>query len=488
MAMCRWAWLVSHLLRGVGFALGVGSALAAAAHGVPMQVGADSTLPIDRVAAIASPTPSATCLRLPCPFGRVPYCPGCPAGCGTECVTPTPAPPICAGDCNGDGRVTIDELVQSVDIAQAVGGEIDECAALDMNRDGDVSIDEIVAAVQAALVGCPAGRDVWEPIGPRSVAVRAIAVDPTDSRIIHAAAGDAVYTTSDEGRTWRSTSLFSTLRAIVIDPHEPSVYVAAIDGMIAKSTDRGATWQAVGAIPRAGLHALTIDGRTDALYAVSYDTVFRSVDGALTWSRVEGQCGDGRCGGAIEIPSLSLASPAKLYLGLYRDGVIVVDLDLDTNLEPVRAARVSSTTGYCAILSGGAGDLICALAAAPSRSEIAYAHENYGATCKTVDGGRTWTDIAPIGCPPPDVDPECAQRPYDDVGCTELIVDANNPDVVYAANNPLLATTDGGTSFHRVGSGLPAQLAVHTVVVDPVQSTTLYIGTDDGIYRLRAGR
>jgi len=59
----------------------------------------------------------------------------------------------CAGDCNGDDRVSIDELVRGVSIA--LGGEsLDQCAELDRNHDATVEIDELVRAVSAALSSC----------------------------------------------------------------------------------------------------------------------------------------------------------------------------------------------------------------------------------------------------------------------------------------------------------------------------------------------
>ncbi|MBI3782076.1 MAG: beta-propeller fold lactonase family protein [Deltaproteobacteria bacterium] len=60
---------------------------------------------------------------------------------------------MCAGDCNGDGEVTVDELVRAVSIAlgeQASSG----CVAADTNADGSVTIEEIIAAVNKALNGC----------------------------------------------------------------------------------------------------------------------------------------------------------------------------------------------------------------------------------------------------------------------------------------------------------------------------------------------
>ncbi|MBX3026826.1 hypothetical protein KF840_18110 [bacterium] len=73
-------------------------------------------------------------------------------------ATPTPiasaapsAPSTCAGDCNGDGVVTIDEIVLGVAMGLGGGGD---CAALDADGDGRVAIDELVRAVNAALGGC----------------------------------------------------------------------------------------------------------------------------------------------------------------------------------------------------------------------------------------------------------------------------------------------------------------------------------------------
>jgi hypothetical protein len=59
----------------------------------------------------------------------------------------------CAGDCNGDAAVTIDELVKSVSIALGSGAS-GICAAADGDGDGQVTIAELVRAVNAALDGC----------------------------------------------------------------------------------------------------------------------------------------------------------------------------------------------------------------------------------------------------------------------------------------------------------------------------------------------
>lgn len=65
--------------------------------------------------------------------------------------------PDCVGDCDGDGRVTVDEIVRGVAIALGSSG-VEMCPASDANGDGSVTVDEILAAVSRALVGCAAAE------------------------------------------------------------------------------------------------------------------------------------------------------------------------------------------------------------------------------------------------------------------------------------------------------------------------------------------
>jgi hypothetical protein len=62
----------------------------------------------------------------------------------------------CPGDCNGDGTVTVDEIVLAVNIALGVQ-QVSQCANADRNASGMVEVDEIIQAVNAALCGCGQG-------------------------------------------------------------------------------------------------------------------------------------------------------------------------------------------------------------------------------------------------------------------------------------------------------------------------------------------
>ncbi len=64
----------------------------------------------------------------------------------------TAAAQPCAGDCDGDGGVAINELILGVNLALGVGEGA--CAAIDADGDGAVQINELVGGVANALAGC----------------------------------------------------------------------------------------------------------------------------------------------------------------------------------------------------------------------------------------------------------------------------------------------------------------------------------------------
>jgi hypothetical protein len=64
---------------------------------------------------------------------------------------PTPGP--CVGDCNSNGKVTVDELVKGVNIALGTA-PLGDCPAFNCNGTGRVTVDCLVRGVNAALSGC----------------------------------------------------------------------------------------------------------------------------------------------------------------------------------------------------------------------------------------------------------------------------------------------------------------------------------------------
>lgn len=74
--------------------------------------------------------------------------------------TAPPSPPAptrfrpCTGDCDGDGAVSIDEIITGVDIALGVA-PMETCRAMDADAAGVVTVDELLSAVDSLLSSCP---------------------------------------------------------------------------------------------------------------------------------------------------------------------------------------------------------------------------------------------------------------------------------------------------------------------------------------------
>lgn len=85
------------------------------------------------VLILRAPTPTATATRTPTPTS-------------TASATPTPQ----AGDCDRDGRVAVDDIFRGVSIALGTL-RLDRCPSMDRNGDGIVTINEVLQAVTLAL-------------------------------------------------------------------------------------------------------------------------------------------------------------------------------------------------------------------------------------------------------------------------------------------------------------------------------------------------
>jgi len=121
--------------------------------GASGEVIVDVSLPTSTATATAtiSATPANTATATPTRSAA-----DSPTATPSPSASPSPSPsppPACTGDCNGNGVVTVDELVQSVNIALG-NTPLSQCPAADRNGDGAVSVDELVGAVNRALNGC----------------------------------------------------------------------------------------------------------------------------------------------------------------------------------------------------------------------------------------------------------------------------------------------------------------------------------------------
>jgi len=99
------------------------------------------------------------------------------------------AAPSCVGDCGGDNRVTVDELVTGVNIALD-NLPVSSCLPMDASGDGHVTVDELLTAVNNALDGCPTtysasldGDQEESPVNTPAVGTATLSLSPDETTL-----------------------------------------------------------------------------------------------------------------------------------------------------------------------------------------------------------------------------------------------------------------------------------------------------------------
>lgn len=68
--------------------------------------------------------------------------------------TPIPSSPdVCVGDCNGDRKVTVDEIVLGVNLVVGTAA-LSSCGVFDADGKAEVTIDDLVHGIRLLLAGC----------------------------------------------------------------------------------------------------------------------------------------------------------------------------------------------------------------------------------------------------------------------------------------------------------------------------------------------
>lgn len=315
----------------------------------------------------------------------------------------------------------------------------------------------------------------WLPLtdDQASLHMGAIAIAPSDSKVIYAGTGEAnesgdsfagvgVLVSTDSGQTWTlrgQTQFFRrSISKIVVDPTDSktayvAVGLAGVNGLggntgIWKTTDGGLTWTDTTFAD--GLTAT--DAYTDVVMsATDHNTLYAAIG---------------------ETPGFSTGDAAN---GVY------VTHDGGTNWAPAGNFPGGKANGRIA-LAIGTSDPNYLYAAVTDPNALTPTGGGLFAFEVSTDGGVTWAKTTPpnyLG----------TQGWYD----TALTVDPNNPKLVYAAGvidyntgkNEVIASSDGGGTWIDVtadGATHGPHTDHHSLIFD--KNGSLLDGNDGGIWRM----
>jgi photosystem II stability/assembly factor-like uncharacterized protein len=290
-----------------------------------------------------------------------------------------------------------------------------------------------VAGMLLVATAVPAGTNTWSGSGPSAQEGRTIvASHPQDPDVVYAVFQPDLYRSGDGGRSWTRVGSFTRVHSLLVHPASPgSLYVGA-ENEVFRSSNGGGTWSRYpfgGAVttlagdPRDGS---TVFAGTSGTSGRSLGGIYKTTDGGRTWTAEA---------------SLSEA---------------VASLVIDPRNSEVVYAGTDTDSSY---------------------SYSYYYPLAFPSFIGSSDGGNTWRNLAtgdPTRVSAIAVDPADSQRIY-------LGLESEFGDHLRG----VFRSDSAGRSFSAVVGGLPPRTNVSSVVIDPADSATVYIGTNRGVYRSR---
>jgi len=335
----------------------------------------------------------------------------------------------------------------------------------------------------------------WRLIGPfRGGRVVAVAGVPGDSTTFYfGGVNGGVWKTTDAGTVW--TPIFDnqpvgSIGAIVVAPSDPkTIYVGTGESDIRsnlssgngvyKSVDGGATWTHIGLEDTRQISRIVVDPRDANVVYVgalghAYGPneergVYKSTDGGTRWAKVLD------AGREIGVSDLAICSgnAQLLFAGTWH-----------THRPPWSTYAPIDGPGGGLYRSQDAGKTWSRLSAnglpdgdwgrvgvdvAPDGKRVyALIQAKKSGLYRSDDGGNTWA-LA-------NADPRLTSRAW---YFSSITIDAHNPDVIYMPNVALYRSEDAGKTISIV-RGAPGGDDYHQLWIDPRNSSSMVLGTDQG--------
>ena len=346
-----------------------------------------------------------------------------------------------------------------------------------------------------------------------------ILVDPVNPNIVYAGIGvrnqdghnypqwinveekGVIYKSTDYGESWSKIqntgiNINAMIYSMVIDHNDPTVLYVATEYGVYKSTDAGNTWQTkITGLPHLNTRNIIIDPKnSDVLYLTIWATpgsasweggVYKSTDAGESWAAKN----DGLAQ-AMGEPSESNFLTSN-YLNIVinsQDSQVLYVANTSFSPDPGifkttdggnNWTWVTRNTGVNMNIESGwiywASPVASCLAIDPVNPDRLF-FGNMMILYKTEDAGESWvqvyTDLIGSGY--------WQGRGFETTEVKDITVDPTNSNNVYVGYGDIgfLKSTDGGISFKSSGkTGNKWLIDAYVIVVDPAESSILYVGT-----------
>ena len=296
-----------------------------------------------------------------------------------------------------------------------------------------------------------------------------------------------VYRTYDNGKTWIETNTGFVGSEVVdlVTALDGTMYATTYNLGIFKSIDGGKNWgfASFGIKNWYGMQLATHPEDADTVFTTTNGGVYKSTNAGKSWKLIGGSdlCDDEDVGGNCHYHGIIVEkeAPFKVLVGSGGDQYSKKGVGL-TGSEDNGESWRNSDDGFVRDVH------VSKLVIDPNNNNVFYA-TTQGATeytdkvgdgagvFKSTDRGNNWTQI---------------NNGLDSLETNILTVDPNNSETLYLGTDDdgVYKSTDGGDSWKKLTvSSIPKSFGVGDIIVDPQNSNNIYIGTVD-YFRLSESR
>ena len=323
------------------------------------------------------------------------------------------------------------------------------------------------------------------PIIP-DVGVEIITFGESESEVFMAGL-QGVYRTYDNGKTWieTNTGFVGSEVVDIVTALDGTMYATTYNLGIFKSIDGGKNWgfASFGIKSWYGMQLATHPEDADTVFTTTSGGVYKSTNAGESWRVIGGSdlCDDEEAGGNCHYHGIIIEkeAPFKVLVGSGGDQYSKEDVGL-TGSEDNGESWRKSDDGFVRDVH------VSKLIIDPNNNNVFYA-TTQGATeytdkvgdgagvFKSNDRGNSWTQI---------------NNGLDSLETNILTVDPNDSETLYLGTDDdgVYKSTDGGESWKKLTvSSLSKSFGVGDIIVDPQNSNNIYIGTVD-YFRLSESR
>lgn len=341
-----------------------------------------------------------------------------------------------------------------------------------------------------------------------------ICIDPSDPDIVYPIGFD-LYKSNNGGNSWSwvSASVHVDQHDLVIHPQFPGLIVLGNDGGIYMSYDSGGSWTFMENLPITQFYTCEIDEQLpQRLYGGTQDNgTNRTLTGETDdWLNI--YWGDGFhvlvdpsdndfIYAEYQYGNFARSDNGGIYFTSAMNGISSSDRKnwntpfvFDPNNPQILyygANRLYKTTNRAVSWLAISPDLtegnpgtnavygtITTIAVAPSNSQFIFVGTDDGNVWQTENGGTNWTNIS-SGLPLRWI--------------TRVAVDTYDEDIVYVTLSGyrydsylphVFRSPDAGATWEDISGNLP-EAPANDIIIDPSLDSTLYLGTDFGVYLTR---